>query len=207
MDAVWMVLGALSAAAGGAFGWTFTEYALHNWAGHKGKGRNRFSKDHLRHHSKGDWFAPSQDKAKLAAMVAGTMLPVAMLAMGWLLGAAFTTGFMACYIGYEVLHRRLHTHPPKGRFGRWARKNHFHHHFCDPQVNHGVTTPIWDRVFGTHVTPQIIPVPERLAMVWLLDPATGDVHKDYSHDYRLVTREERRQQARRKKISAALATA
>ena len=31
----------------GLLAWTFAEYAIHNWYGHLGKGRNEFSREHL----------------------------------------------------------------------------------------------------------------------------------------------------------------
>lgn len=55
-------------------------------------------------------------------------------------------------------------------------------------MNHGVTSPIWDIVFGTYVEPEQIRVPEKLAMEWLCDPQSGDVHTSFAHDYVLRRR-------------------
>jgi hypothetical protein len=46
--------------------------------------------------------------------------------------------------------------------GKALRKYHFHHHFGDPKMNHGVTTRFGDRVFGTFETPDIVYVPENI---------------------------------------------
>jgi sterol desaturase/sphingolipid hydroxylase (fatty acid hydroxylase superfamily) len=179
----------------GALGWTFTEYAMHNWVGHKGKGKNEFSREHLKHHSKGDYFAPAHRKVAAAAAVLSAQFAVVGLIAGWLAGGMFTFGFGLAYVGYEWLHRRLHTHGPINGYGRWARLHHFHHHFGNPKMNHGVTTPIWDWVFRTYEPVESVNVPVPLAMEWLCDPETGDVKPAFAQEYTLSHRKSRKQRA------------
>ena len=81
-------------------------------------------------------------------------------------------------------HRGVGAHTGVGRYGRWARRHHFHHHFVDPKTNHGVTTPLWDLVFRTYRTPEVIPVPAKLCMRWLLDDA-GAVRAEHADRYQL----------------------
>ena len=172
----------------GAMTWSFSEYALHNWVGHLGRGKNHFSREHLHHHSKGDYFAPAWQKLVASIAVVGPMGVVSVFLMGKLFGLSYTLGFSVMYFLYEWLHRRLHSQPPRGFYGRWARRHHFYHHFVNPKMNHGVTSPIWDIVFGTYVEPEQIRVPEKLAMEWLCDPQSGDVHTSFAHDYVLRRR-------------------
>jgi sterol desaturase/sphingolipid hydroxylase (fatty acid hydroxylase superfamily) len=89
------------------------------------------------------------------------------------------------YLAYEWVHRRAHTHRGVGAYGRFLRRHHFHHHFGNPRVNHGVTSPVWDVVLGTFETPERIRVPEKLCMRWLVDPHTGDVFADLARFYEL----------------------
>jgi hypothetical protein len=86
------------------------------------------------------------------------------------------------YFAYEVAHRRTHTHPPRHRYGRWARRNHLHHHFGAPKRNFGVTTPLWDRLSGTFDEPEVVTVPRRMAPGWLLDDQ-GEVKPEFADDY------------------------
>jgi 4-hydroxysphinganine ceramide fatty acyl 2-hydroxylase len=66
-----------------------------------------------------------------------------------------------------------------------VRRHHFHHHFGHPTANHGVTSPIWDMVFGTYERVDgPLRVPRRLAMVWLVDD--GQVRPEYADDYALA---------------------
>ena len=169
----------------GAFGWSAAEYLLHRFWGHEAHGKNEFSREHLKHHGKTKYFTPTPRKARAAAAAMALVTPPCMLLLGAQPGAAFAVGFFAFYVFYEVLHRRVHTAAPRGPYGRWARKHHLLHHFVDARMNHGVTSPLWDLVFGTYRTPATIPVPRRLCMTWLLDPATGDVHAAHAAIYRL----------------------
>ena len=172
----------------GAASWWILEYLLHRFVGHSKNSRAEFAREHRRHHALGDYFAPTSKKIAYAAPV---ILTVG-VALSWLFGvrgAAFTVGLTGMYAAYETFHRRLHTHAPRGAFGRWARRHHFHHHFMNPASNHGVTTPIFDVVFATRDARAAIRVPIKLAMVWLLDPDTGDVKREFADDYRLIGRQ------------------
>ena len=110
------------------------------------------------------------------------MYPVVAVLAGRRRAVAFTAGLIATYFGYEIAHRRTHTHPPRNRYGRWARRNHMHHHFGAPMGNFGVTTSVWDRIWGTYDEPGVVTVPRRMAPVWLLDDA-GEVKAEYADDY------------------------
>jgi sterol desaturase/sphingolipid hydroxylase (fatty acid hydroxylase superfamily) len=165
----------------GAFCWSFAEYAIHNWVGHLGRGRNEFSREHLEHHRLGDYFAPTSKKAKAALPVLAALAAVLVPLLGGRPGGGFVLGFGLAYLAYEVLHRRLHTHPPRGPYGRWARRHHFYHHFMSPKRNHGVTSPLWDLVFGTYARPGVVRVPRRKAMRWLRPDEAA-----HARDYEVV---------------------
>lgn len=169
----------------GGMSWSFAEYGLHNWVGHLGKGKNHFSKEHLTHHARKDYFAPAWKKALMATPILSGLAAGISLVTSVPTALAFTGGFALAYAGYEWFHRHLHVAAPINRFGYWARKHHFHHHFASPRTNHGVTSPVWDWVFGTHKKPGVIQVPYQKAMNWLMD-AHGQVKPEYAHDYVLI---------------------
>ncbi len=165
--------------------WSFTEYAMHNWYGHVAKGRNHFSRQHLLHHARKDFFAPPIEKALAALGASAIVFPLAILASGVLSGVLFGLGFVGMYLMYELVHWRAHRAPPTGPYSRWVRRNHFSHHFSNPKENHGVTSPIWDLVFRTWKDPGVVRVPRRHAMDWLTD-AQGAVLPQFQADYVLV---------------------
>jgi sterol desaturase/sphingolipid hydroxylase (fatty acid hydroxylase superfamily) len=168
------LVASLLAAGLGAVGWTLLEYVLHRFVFHGASATRLGAKEHRRHHAQVDYFAPWWKKALAALAATAVTLPLAIVAEGATIGLSFTAGFIGMYLLYEVLHRRAHTHPPTGAYGRWRRRNHFAHHFVDPRRGQGVTTPVWDRVFGTRLPVERVPVPRRLAMPWLVD-ADGEI--------------------------------
>lgn len=172
---------------GGVATWALAEHLIHDNLGHRyAKNRNFFAVEHVRHHATTSYFAPTRKKALAAAATAAVMTPIACAAAGRGKGLAFTAGFVTMYVSYEVMHRFAHTRAPKSRYGRWLRKHHFHHHFHDPSSNHGVTSPLFDHLFGTHRTADKVRVPERHAMPWLVDPVSGAVRPEHAADYELV---------------------
>jgi sterol desaturase/sphingolipid hydroxylase (fatty acid hydroxylase superfamily) len=181
------MVGVFVAAISGVIAWSLLEYGIHRFLGHDPRTRpNPFATEHVRHHVEGDYFAPSWKKALTATVAVALVGWPAVAIAGATAGMAFVAGFVGMYVGYEVMHRRAHTHPGTGAYGRWARRHHFHHHFGDTRSNHGVTSPIWDRVFGTYQEPGTIRVPRKLAMTWLVDPATGEVRAEHAAHYVLA---------------------
>ena len=177
-----ILLGALL----GVLTWSLAEYGIHRFLGHHPalRGRNLFGYEHTAHHARGGYFGPTHLKVLAAAVVLGLTGPPAVALFG-AAGAAWAVGFIGFYAVYEWLHRQEHVRPGAGPYGRWARKHHFHHHFHNPRANHGVTSPVWDLVFGTYERPGTIVVPRRLAMPWVVDPQTGQVPPELAGEYAL----------------------
>lgn len=122
-----------------------------------------------------------------AAAVTAVVFPVLAIVGSLEIAIAATVGLNAAYFAYEVIHRRAHTHGPTNAYGVWLRRNHFAHHFSSPNQNFGVTSPVWDIVFGTHKSVESLRVPKRWAMSWLTDE-TGAVRPELSGSYRLSGR-------------------
>lgn len=170
----------------GAVGWSLAEYLIHRFDGHGMKGKTPFSREHLAHHADSSYFAPSWKKALAAAPVLTALGFGAVAVAGLAPGLVFTLSFAVTYLAYEVLHRRIHTHAPRNAYGRWARRHHLYHHHKSPRANHGVTSPVWDLVFGTWRRPPArLRVPRKQAMPWLVD-AAGDVRPEHAGDYELA---------------------
>ncbi len=170
------------AALVGAASWTATEYGLHRFVMHEMRGRGLPSVEHLKHHADVTYFSPASKKLASAAGTTAVAYPLTAALAGRRWATAFTVGLIGAYFGYEVAHRRAHTHPPRNRYGRWVRRSHLHHHFGSPMRNFGVTTPVWDRLAGTYDDPGVVTVPRRMAPVWLIDDV-GEVRAAFAGDY------------------------
>lgn len=166
----------------GAASWSAAEYGLHRFAMHELRGRGLASVEHLKHHADVTYFSPTSKKLVSAAGTTVVAYPIATAVAGRRWATAFTTGLLAMYSGYEVAHRRIHTHPPTNRYSRWARRSHLHHHFGAPMRNFGVTSPIWDRLLRTYDEPGVVTVPRRMAPRWMLDER-GEVRAELAADY------------------------
>jgi len=175
----------LIAIVAGLISWSFLEYALHHWLGHLGRGRNPFSKEHLRHHARSDYFSPFRRKLSLALPVLTGLALLAWPLVGLGLSSLYAASVGVGWLAYEALHYRLHHVAPRNAWGRYLRRHHFYHHFHQPFFNHGVTSPIWDLCFGTqqHVS-TAIQVPRSQALPWLLD-SQQQIKPEFARDYQL----------------------
>ena len=72
-----------------------------------------------------------------------------MLWFGWSSAMVVASGVVSGFIAYEAIHYRFHFSRPASELERRLRARHLAHHFRAPDQIHGVTTALWDRVFGT----------------------------------------------------------
>lgn len=138
----------------GTLTWTLTEYCLHRWVFHWGENGTKFAKRvhfflHGVHHD-----FPN-DKTRLV-MPLGASIPMAVLfygifgvGFGPYLGEPLYIGMGIGYLFYDGTHYAVHHFKQSTRIGKWLRKHHMVHHFADHEGGFGVSTPIWDFVFGT----------------------------------------------------------
>ncbi len=173
----------LTSFALGAFFWTFLEYILHRFLGHEHKDKNIFKVEHTQHHAHAHYFAPAWKKAIVATAVAGVLIFFIGVIFGLGFATPFVLGLLSMYVLYEATHRRFHSRKPLMKIFIPLRKHHFYHHFHNPRVNHGVTTRLWDRVFGTYKEEETVQVPLKMSMQWLLDGE--EIAASFSPHFRL----------------------
>lgn len=178
--------------------WTFLEYVLHRWAFHERVLGMKVAREHIEHHAKVDYFAPLSVKLAIAAPIVGAIFVVGLVVGGAFAGAVsfasgLVIGVLTGWIVYEVIHRRIHVAGPINAYGRWARRHHLSHHFGNAKLNHGVSTPFWDHVFGTYAPDATVMVPRRHAskFPWLLEdpslePKQIALRSTWTEQYRLV---------------------
>ena len=76
------------------------------------------------------------------------------LVMAELLGAPHWVnplmgGFIIGYIAYDLTHYATHHWPMRSGYARYIKRHHMIHHYKNPEARFGVSSPIWDMVFGT----------------------------------------------------------
>jgi 4-hydroxysphinganine ceramide fatty acyl 2-hydroxylase len=146
------LLSALSLFIVGAFFFTLVEYLVHRFFYHMGTDSPR--KARLQYVFHGVHHDHPRDKKRLALPPLMSVLVAAMFVgifYGLLgdAGIAFGGGFMTGYATYLLAHYAIHVYnPPKNILGSiW--KHHNLHHYVGDTGAFGVSSPLWDHVFGT----------------------------------------------------------
>jgi sterol desaturase/sphingolipid hydroxylase (fatty acid hydroxylase superfamily) len=70
-------------------------------------------------------------------------------AIGPALGGPLFVGFGLGYLGYDGMHFAVHHFRMGSRLGKWMKRYHMIHHHTGAAARYGVSSPLWDWVFGT----------------------------------------------------------
>lgn len=95
-----------------------------------------------------------KDKSRLAMppLASVTISIVLFLILEWVMGSyvfGFLPGFVLGYSAYLVVHHLVHAYPPPNNFLKVLWINHSIHHYRDHTNAYGVSSPLWDYIFGT----------------------------------------------------------
>jgi sterol desaturase/sphingolipid hydroxylase (fatty acid hydroxylase superfamily) len=72
------------------------------------------------------------------------------LILGGTLVAPFFVGFIAGYLFYDITHYAVHHFNIRNKFWLAIKKHHIRHHFENPELGFGVSSPLWDEIIGTN---------------------------------------------------------
>lgn len=133
--------------------WTLTEYLLHRFVFHYHPSSDWGKRLHfLMHGVHHDY--PSD--AKRLVMPPSVSVPLALLfyaLFAWLLqplwAEALMTGFTVGYLVYDLTHYALHHSQFRSGWLYRLKRHHMRHHYADPSRGYGVSSPLWDYVFGS----------------------------------------------------------
>jgi sterol desaturase/sphingolipid hydroxylase (fatty acid hydroxylase superfamily) len=85
----------------------------------------------------------------LHSILISSILFFAMYAVMKLYVFLFFPGFMLGYLIYGSMHYAIHAWNPPFKWMKPLWRNHHLHHYKDENKGFGVSTTLWDRVFGT----------------------------------------------------------
>jgi sterol desaturase/sphingolipid hydroxylase (fatty acid hydroxylase superfamily) len=134
--------------------WTFAEYWIHRAIFHYEPKSQWGQRLHFLIH--GVHHAYPRDSTRLV-MPPVVSIPLAILfyaLFDWLFGSyqpAVFAGFVLGYVLYDSIHYATHHLPMRGRIGRFLKAHHMRHHYVDDGKAFGISTPLWDWVFGTYI--------------------------------------------------------
>lgn len=144
--------GILALFLAGAFFFTLVEYLVHRYFYHMSTDSPRKARVQYVFH--GIHHDHPRDKKRLAlpplmsVIVAGAFIGLFRLLMGRH-GFAFGGGFLVGYATYLLAHYAIHVYSPPRNFLKAIWKHHNLHHFVGDTGAFGVSSPLWDHVFGT----------------------------------------------------------
>lgn len=147
---------ALALAVAAVAAWTLFEYLFHRFLFHldpriPGGERMSFLMHGVHHADPAD---ASRDVMPIVASV--PILAALFLAAAAIFPLAgclvFFGVFGYAYLAYDVTHYACHQFRLRGRIGGALKRHHLAHHYVDDTRNFGVSSPLWDRLFGTVAT-------------------------------------------------------
>lgn len=141
--------------------WPLVEYLLHRFVFHFSPKNPSERMKRVLFLMHGVHHAQPREKSRLV-MPPVVSIPLAAIFYGLFLGLVGTllklpiyvdgifAGFMLGYVIYDMTHYALHHFSFKGKYFVKLRRHHMAHHFKTHNLRFGVSTWIWDDVFGTN---------------------------------------------------------
>ena len=141
----------------GIFTWSFFEYMMHRFVFHFVAESERAMRIvyiiHGNHHEY------PRDKERLfmppvPSLIIASVLFSLMYGIGYLLGVsqlvfAFFPGFLLGYLVYGTMHYAIHAWNPPFKWMKPLWRNHHLHHYKVQEKGFGVSSTLWDHIFGT----------------------------------------------------------
>lgn len=159
------------------------DYVWHAVLGHE-LVPNPTGREHKEHHRTASTVTPPWDEVRantgrvgaIALGVGAALGPV----VGFTRSVPFVTGLVGGYVLITHYHAKMHARPPRTPYERWMWRFHWYHHARDPRTNFGLTSPVFDFVFGTAVVPDAVVIPDRMAPAWLTHEIAGLSRASYA---------------------------
>lgn len=136
----------------GLIAFTWVEYVVHRYVFHMAtytKFRQRLQYVmHGVHHE----FPRDKDRLAMPPLLSITISTLLLLMFRVVMGDlvfAFLPGFLVGYAMYLAVHYMVHAFQPPKNFLRVLWVNHSVHHYKDGDYVFGVSSPLWDYIYGT----------------------------------------------------------
>lgn len=137
--------------------WSLFEYVIHRFVFHFFAERDRAKKMvyviHGNHHEyprdKDRLFMPAVPSLLISSSLFLLMFFVATLFNSGTYVFAFFPGFVFGYLIYGSMHYAIHAWNPPFKWMKALWRNHHLHHYKNEELGFGVSSTLWDHVFGT----------------------------------------------------------
>ncbi|MBK9957265.1 MAG: sterol desaturase family protein [Chitinophagaceae bacterium] len=141
----------------GIFFWSFFEYIMHRWIFHFASENKKVKKVvyiiHGNHHEyprdKERLFMPPVPSIIIASVLFFIFYFLGALAGIKFFAFTFFPGFILGYLIYGSMHYAIHAWGPPFKWMKRLWRNHHLHHYKNEENGFGVSSTLWDNVFGT----------------------------------------------------------
>jgi len=147
------ILNFLCALASGFFVWTFVEYSMHRFSFHYKSSYSAIKLFtflfHGVHHAYPRDISRSITPLFMSALIAISFF-IIFKKISPIYSEGIFSGFILGYLLYTIIHDSTHHFALNYPALKQLKINHMNHHYYNTNKNFGVTSPLWDFVFGTY---------------------------------------------------------
>lgn len=137
----------------GVLTWTLLEYIIHRWFFHYEPKTRAGKVLHFVIHGVHHDYPNDATRLVMPPILSVPLAVVFYVLFAALFGRvapAISAGFAFGYVCYDSIHYMTHHFAMKRGVLRWLKQYHLTHHYRDDHVGFGVSSPLWDYVFGTN---------------------------------------------------------
>jgi sterol desaturase/sphingolipid hydroxylase (fatty acid hydroxylase superfamily) len=138
----------------GLFVWTLVEYIMHRFVFHYAPADKPWAQRiHFIFHGVHHDYPSDAMRLVLPPSVSIPLAALFYFLFNAILPAndiwGFFPGFILGYLFYDITHYAIHHFNFKGNVWKKIKQHHMLHHYQNPDKGYGVSSPLWDKVFGS----------------------------------------------------------
>ncbi len=136
----------------GIIAFTWVEYNTHRYLFHMNTFTTMREKLQYTLHGVHHEYPRDKDRLAMPPLLSVTIATILLLLFRLVLGDltfAFLPGFLVGYAYYLGVHYIVHAYPPPRNIFKSLWVNHSVHHYKDGEIIFGVSSPLWDYIYGT----------------------------------------------------------
>ncbi|MGC4020483.1 MAG: sterol desaturase family protein [Cyclobacteriaceae bacterium] len=136
----------------GVISFTWVEYIVHRYIFHMSAETERKAKMQYTMHGVHHEFPKDKDRLAMPPVLSITIATALLFLFRLILGDlvfSFLPGFLVGYALYLSVHYMVHAFQPPKNFFKILWINHSIHHYKNGEEVFGVSSPLWDYIYGT----------------------------------------------------------
>lgn len=136
----------------GMISFSWVEYNVHRYVFHMATYTKLRAKFQYVAHGVHHEFPKDKDRLAMPPLLSVTIATILLLFFRLVLGDlafSFLPGFLVGYSAYLSVHYIVHAYQPPKNFFKVLWINHSMHHYKNGDIIFGVSSPLWDYVYGT----------------------------------------------------------